>query len=1163
MAQPINYQWQVSKDEGYTYSNLIGATGSSLSISGINDTYHNNLYRCALTRNKRIVNSIDVSNYKYSKAARLSVLPDISYSNTENETYDITNGSLSIIPSSIIDNTATINHQWQYSEDNGNTFYNMANETGAQLNISGLDFSQNGYVYRRQTSAYYSSKNIATSYSPNVTAIYQNTLPLLRFISHPQNYYGPSGSAVFSVSVGSGYISGTGSYSPTAVKYCWQVSLDNGDSWINTGDSQPSLVIDNIEKKQFNQYRCNVFYDQSIHGISGTYSVASNPASILTYDQESLKEIKRSEILGLNHYIFKNENGDLGILSNNTSGSMGDMVLFSIDDGYTNKRLIATYAQSIRDQYKNLAIKKISLHETDSQQNTVVTKTTDSSRISDKPKSNVSFDANGNILGNVACIGMAGINYGNGYVININNTINSRALDDLNYRKLIFNSLKKASRTKSSIRVGIISSGRAADDNLVISKLQTIKSNTKIDFYIIDSSTDISAASLRFSTHVILLLNSYNWSSYNMSNTSQENIRLWIKEYGGALVTGEWVLWNTAARRKFSILKDTFPIAPTNRWSSNKILRWYQYSSDAILNEQVSEDFEFLDYGVAGVETLTKNIREGAEIFYISEQIHKSVSPEAISSNNLIENFNLDNVFTLDTAIKNNASISYGGNKYIEGSFIFDPTKLKTQTKVGGLLYWAYKSLVDSYTDQCSNSSSDNNYLWGGDTIGSQADGFSSVLNRYGYETSDFAAEHPNPKTELVGSDFISKYMKLMKGTTPCSNSFITNSISTINRKPTYPVVQIPDSGNVEISTIVSSLNRKNTQHKWYYQPSGSSIFYDLNIDNNPDSYVINNTSGELNDSKYKVESFVDAENKTESIFEIKKDTGISLSIYNSVGGNFNEYLALPTTTISGTPIFPFNSDISVGSLTNKQFTLEVSDDNINFSEVRTRPASSQVDVLNTAQIRKYIRGKLEHNNEFYYSNTLVCNEDFSYRGISIQQSGTSLLAKVFPYFFGYQNNTVSIQNWEYSFDDKNYYSFPNEASGTYKEKLDILSNTYHNAYFRVAYQQQDNNIYFSNSLRFFSPDYLAYERVYLNQTIDSQYVINNKEYVDITIALNNYSGININTVEWYKYNQYNNQYSIINNITGTSISITGISTSHANDISYKAIINHTGSIYL
>lgn len=1165
MANEIYYQWQVSKDGGSTYTNLAEATGSYLHISGINETYNNNLYRCGLTRRKKTTNTIhgtpiDISHYKYSDAAKLKVLPEIEYSTNEDQTYDITNGSLSINPSSIIDSGSIVNYQWQYSDDNGETFYNISNENSASLNISGLTISNNNYIYRRQTSSYYGSGNIAVSYSPTTKALYQNQRPLLKITSQPKDYYGVSGSASFSVEVGSGNILGSGNYDPLSVKYCWQTSIDNGNSWINIDASTPTLVVDDIDKKQFNKYRCNVSYDQSIHGISGSYTLISYPASIITY-KNLINQINKSEIFGLNHYLFKSINGNLGILSNNTSGTIGEMTLFSIDYGSTKKELTANYAQTVSNSYGNIAIKSISLYEINSLGNKVLIKTTDTSQISDKPKSDLAVDANGNITSNGGCIAVAGNRYGNGYVININNTINHRSLDNPNYKQLVFNCLVKASQVKSDIRVGVISSGRPDYDLQIINKLQTIKSSSKVNFFVLQDSNISSVNDLKESVDVILLLNSYNWSSYTMSNTNQENIRLWIDEHAGALVTGEWVLWNSAARRKFSILKETFPIIPTSRYSSRSILRWYQYNTqeDPILNKDVSQDFEFVDTGVAGVETLAKNIRQGAEIFYISEQIHKSSSASSISSNELVQNFNLDDVFVLDTTIKYNSAISYGNSKYIEGLFGFDPTKLAPNTKVGGLLYWSYKSLVDSYSDQCLSADQSPNYLWGSNSVGQYADGFNSVLSKYGHQTSNFNTNLES-ESETISPDFISKYIKLMNGLTPCSSSSPSNAIYILNRKPTYPTVQLGENTNTEISVDVASTDTNKIQHKWYYQPANSNTFYDINIDNNSAYYLVNNISGALTNSKYKVESFINSSNKTESIFEIKEDIGIKLSLYNPTGRYFCNDCAGPSRTIYGTPLFTLISQFSLGGLSGKTFTLQGSNDNINFSDILTRSTGNTYITLSKNEVRKYMRLKLIHNNISYYSNTITWFMDFNNRHVGIAQSGNQLSAKINNNL----RNDTSISNWEYSFDDQNYYSYPGIVSGDHNQILNITSNNYHKAYFRTKYQKNNNNsTYFSNSIRFESADLLDYNRIYLSQTTNNQYVINNKEYVDITINLENYSGININTIEWYKYNAFTNQYDIISNITGTSISATGISTSHANDISYKAIINNTGIAYL
>lgn len=46
---PLTYQWQESVDGGVTYSNISGATSSTLSLTAITQLMNNNLYRCVIT----------------------------------------------------------------------------------------------------------------------------------------------------------------------------------------------------------------------------------------------------------------------------------------------------------------------------------------------------------------------------------------------------------------------------------------------------------------------------------------------------------------------------------------------------------------------------------------------------------------------------------------------------------------------------------------------------------------------------------------------------------------------------------------------------------------------------------------------------------------------------------------------------------------------------------------------------------------------------------------------------------------------------------------------------------------------------------------------------------------------------------------------------------
>lgn len=46
---PLSYQWQVSTNNGVSYSNISGATNSTLTLTNVTQSMHNNLYRCVIS----------------------------------------------------------------------------------------------------------------------------------------------------------------------------------------------------------------------------------------------------------------------------------------------------------------------------------------------------------------------------------------------------------------------------------------------------------------------------------------------------------------------------------------------------------------------------------------------------------------------------------------------------------------------------------------------------------------------------------------------------------------------------------------------------------------------------------------------------------------------------------------------------------------------------------------------------------------------------------------------------------------------------------------------------------------------------------------------------------------------------------------------------------
>jgi hypothetical protein len=138
-----SYQWQVSTNNGTTYTDIAGANASVLNIPNITTGMDNNLYR--------LVANTSCSGILTSSAAKLTVNNPITITTQPaNPIACVLNGtSITVLATG-----TTPTYQWQVSTDGGITFTNITNggnyngATTATLVISNTSFAMNGFQYR-------------------------------------------------------------------------------------------------------------------------------------------------------------------------------------------------------------------------------------------------------------------------------------------------------------------------------------------------------------------------------------------------------------------------------------------------------------------------------------------------------------------------------------------------------------------------------------------------------------------------------------------------------------------------------------------------------------------------------------------------------------------------------------------------------------------------------------------------------------------------------------------------------------------------------------------------------------------------------------------------------------------------------------------------------
>lgn len=134
----LTYQWQVSTDGGNNFSNISGATDSSLSLNNVSLSQNGNIYQVLVqgTCNNLTTNSI---------IATLNVIENTQINVQPTNTSICSGGTASFSASATGNN---ITYQWQVSTDGGNSFSNISGETNNQLSISNVNATLNNNRYR-------------------------------------------------------------------------------------------------------------------------------------------------------------------------------------------------------------------------------------------------------------------------------------------------------------------------------------------------------------------------------------------------------------------------------------------------------------------------------------------------------------------------------------------------------------------------------------------------------------------------------------------------------------------------------------------------------------------------------------------------------------------------------------------------------------------------------------------------------------------------------------------------------------------------------------------------------------------------------------------------------------------------------------------------------
>ncbi len=218
-----SYQWQVSTDGGTTWNDIAGAVSENLVLNSVSNGMNGNRYRV-------VVSNICPSTI-ISTPATLTVSGAASFTAQPS--------SVSSCPGTTVSFTGTatgssLTYQWQISTDGGTSFSNIAAATSNTYTTPALTAAMNGNKYRL----------MVFSCGPNGVISEIATVSVLSALSvslQPANVTACSGNNASFTVTGAG----------TNVTYQWQVSADNGNSYINIpGQTSATLNVSNISFSQ-------------------------------------------------------------------------------------------------------------------------------------------------------------------------------------------------------------------------------------------------------------------------------------------------------------------------------------------------------------------------------------------------------------------------------------------------------------------------------------------------------------------------------------------------------------------------------------------------------------------------------------------------------------------------------------------------------------------------------------------------------------------------------------------------------------------------------------------------------------------------------------------------------------------------------------------------
>ena len=260
-------QWQVSTDSGSTFSDITGATSTTLTLSNTTTARNGDEYQAVFT------NSVGTAT---TNAATLTVntaqfAPSVT---TQPASQPVTAGQTATFTAAASGNpTPTV--QWQVSTDSGSTFSDITGATSTTLTLSNTTTAQNGDEYQ---AVFTNSVGTATTNAATLTV---NTAQFAPSVTTQ-----PASQPVTAGQTATFTAAASGNPTPTVQ---WQVSTDSGSTFSDiTGATSTTLTLSNTTTAQNgNEYQA-VFTNSVGTATTSAATLTVTPSTLATVSAVSV-----------------------------------------------------------------------------------------------------------------------------------------------------------------------------------------------------------------------------------------------------------------------------------------------------------------------------------------------------------------------------------------------------------------------------------------------------------------------------------------------------------------------------------------------------------------------------------------------------------------------------------------------------------------------------------------------------------------------------------------------------------------------------------------------------------------------------------------------------------------------------------------------------------